>query len=264
MLTLLAAANPEARPALKAPLAPLALIDLIEAQRYGVEYQPLVSASTDEIAGYEALARFFTASGAPLPPQPVFDALHANPLTLFRVEYAMKRLQIEHAPRTERLLLNVDPDAFAAVDDGGDEHPLVELVAACPHAIVEIIENSNLNDAQMSARLATALGARGVPLALDDIGAPGSMLALPVLLGVDYLKFDRSWLSALEHSVPRAALRHLVAFARETGKRTVLEGVEGESQRRLATELGVDYVQGYLFRSAFRRVEPPRPGSRAR
>lgn len=261
MLTLLAATRADAALPTKTRLAPMALIELLEAQRYGVEYQPLMAASTNEIAGYEALARFFTAAGEPLPPQRVFDALHASPLTLFQVEYAMKHLQIEHAPVAERLLLNVDPDAFAAVDDGGDNHPLVELVAACPQAVVEIIENSTLNDAQMSARLATALGARGVPLALDDIGAPGSMLALPVLLSVDYLKFDRSWLDALAHSVHRAALRHLVAFARETGKRTVLEGVENEGQRRLATELGVDYVQGYLFRSAFCRVEPPRPAA---
>lgn len=240
-------------------LSPLALLDLLEQRRFGVEYQPLVEAGSERIVGYEALARFYDRAGRPWSPQRVFDALHTSPISLFQVEYALKQLQLAHAPGEGALFVNLDPDAFAAADGAAETHPLVELLASESRVVVEVIENSNLNDAQMSCRLVDCFLARGVSLALDDIGAPSTMIALPVLLAVDYLKFDRAWLGMLADPVCRAALRHLVAFARETGKRTVLEGIETEAHRGLARELGVDYLQGYLYRSAFRSVREASP-----
>ena len=43
-----------------------------------------------------------------------------------------------------------------------------------------------------------------------------------------------------------------VRMARETGARTVLEGVETTAEFVLARDLGVDLVQGFLFRDRAR------------
>lgn len=230
------------------------LLDLIERRRFGVEYQPLVSLVDGEIMGYEALARFYDARGESLPPQQVFDSLHSSPLSLFQVEYEMKRLQLEYQPAGGlRLFLNLDPDAFQAGMCEGP-HPLVELLAGRPGVVVEIIENSSINDAQISDTMAAAFSGSQVRLALDDIGAPGSMLSLPILLGVDYLKFDRSWVCYPDDPTRCSALRHLVAFARECGKSTVLEGIEEAAQLDFARSIGFDYVQGFLYRECFLRI----------
>lgn len=227
------------------------LLNLVEQRRFGVEYQPVVAVDDGSIIGYEALARFYGTGGVLLSPQSVFDALHRSPLTLFQVEYEMKRLQLAHAPaQAPRLFVNLDPDAFQAGDQG-DCHPLVTLLAAHPGIVVEIIENSSINDAEISDAMAAAFAGRQVELALDDIGAPRTMLSLPILLGVDFLKFDRSWVLHPEDPVRCAALRHLVAFARECGKRTILEGVEQESHLAFAAAIGFDYVQGFLYRHLF-------------
>lgn len=227
------------------------MLDIIERRRFGVEYQPVVSVIDRTIVGHEALARFYGQNGNMLSPQLVFDSLHASPLSLFQVEFAMKRLQLAHAPAgCGRLFVNLDPDAFQAGGDGG-AHALVTLLSRHPNVVVEIIENSNINDANISGAMAAAFSGNGVELALDDIGAPGSMLSLPILLTVDFLKFDRSWVLHQNDPVRRAALRHLVAFARECGKRTILEGVEEEAQMAFAAAIGFDYVQGFLFRPAF-------------
>jgi EAL domain-containing protein (putative c-di-GMP-specific phosphodiesterase class I) len=74
------------------------LLDLMRARRYGVEYQPIVELSGGEIIAYEALARFYAVDGQPLAPKPVFDALHASPLSLYHVEYDMKQLQLATRP----------------------------------------------------------------------------------------------------------------------------------------------------------------------
>jgi EAL domain-containing protein (putative c-di-GMP-specific phosphodiesterase class I) len=49
-------------------------------------------------------------------------------------------------------------------------------------------------------------------------------------------------------------------MARETGARTILEGVETASDLQLAQELGVDWVQGWFFKEL--AVESPRPDLR--
>lgn len=230
------------------------LLSLIEGRRFGVEYQPVIALGDGTVFGWEALARFHGADGAALEPQKVFDALHANPLSLFQVEYEMKRLQLAHAPADgARLFLNIDPDAFAV---GADEprHPLVALLSGRSGVVVEIIENSSLNDADIGEAMCAAFVEADIELALDDIGAPRSMLSLPIMLSVDVLKFDRSWITHRGDAVRRAALRHLVAFARESGKTTILEGVESPEHLAFARAMGVDCVQGFAFRHLFLRT----------
>lgn len=230
------------------------LLALIEGRRFGVEYQPVIAVGDGSVFGWEALARFHGADGAALEPQKVFDALHANPLSLFQVEYEMKRLQLAHAPVDgTRLFLNIDPDAFAV---GADEpqHPLVTLLQERPGVVVEIIENSSLNDADIGEAMCAAFVGSQIELALDDIGAPRSMLSLPIFLSVDFLKFDRSWLTHRSDPVRCAALRHLVAFARECGRKTILEGIENQDHLTFAQVIGVDCVQGYFFKDRFRQA----------
>lgn len=228
-----------------------ALLDLIDNRRFGVEYQPVISIHNGAIVGYEALARFYSGNGAQLSPQLVFDSLHISPLSLFQVEYEMKRLQLTHAPDPSvRLFLNIDPDAFLAGSDG-EAHPMVKLLSQRPGIVVEIIENSSINDADISDAMASAFSASHIELALDDIGAPRTLLSLPILLTVDFLKFDRSWVLHPDDTVRCAALRHLVGFARECGKTTILEGVEQEAHLAFAKSIGFDCVQGFLYRPLF-------------
>lgn len=228
------------------------LIDLLEERRFGVEYQPIVALSDGKIFGYEALARFYTDDGSLLAPQQVFDALHASPLTLYIVEYEMKRLQLMHAPADGlRLFINLDPDAFQTGCNGA-VNSLVELLKSVPDIVVEIIENSTISDAVMSETMARAFADNGLELALDDIGAAQSMLSIEILLSVDFLKFDRSWVGHLRNPVRCTLLRHLVAFARGCGKRTILEGVECETHLAFARDIGFDFVQGFLYTPLFR------------
>lgn len=241
-----------------ARVPPALLLDLIRNQRYGVEYQPIVDIRRDEFIAYEALARFFAADGQPLAPKPVFDALHASLLSLYHVEYDIKQLQLAHSPNAAQLFVNLDPDTYG-VTAGEAEDPLLTLMGSHAGLVVEIIENSSISDAALSQQLAEAFSARGVRLALDDIGAPNSMISLDVMMAVDWFKFDRSWLARAREPRSRAALVHLIGFAHECNCRVILEGVERPEDLETAHALGVDCVQGYLYRKHFRSVGQPRP-----
>lgn len=227
------------------------LLDIIEHQRIGAEFQPIKHTDTLATIGHEALARFYKRSGQPIPPQTVFATLHDSPVTLVQAELMSKRWQIDSAPQDGLLFLNLDPDAFTTSSSTPDQHPMLQLVDQPDRIVVEIIENASIQDADRSMWLAECLAARGILTALDDIGGIGTMLSLPILCNVDIFKFDRHWLQAIRQPAQRRMLKMLLNYAREENKKTILEGVETADDLAIARELQVDYVQGYLFRPEF-------------
>ncbi len=241
-------------------ISPATLLDFLGGKGIGVEYQPIVSTQDRRVLGHEALARFRMNGGERLSPDRVFRALHDSPLSLFQMEYRVKQLQVQHAPDSPNLFLNIDQDAFE-VFLHEPVHPMVELLRHRPDTVVEIIENSSVSDAQVSIAMQQAFGDAGLPLALDDVGAQDSLVSFDLLAGVDYVKLARDWLCRLTGTGADALFEALIIFAKASGKLVILEGVENEQQFERARELGVDAVQGFLFRDDFIQVWQPGPGA---
>ncbi|MBO1518122.1 EAL domain-containing protein [Oceanisphaera pacifica] len=231
------------------------LYQLLQQRHFGVEYQPIIDLHTNTIMGWEALARFYTTDNTPIRPDWVFEALHADELCLFNIEYQMKKLQLAHAPKEGLLFLNIDPHAFAVFGDH-QSNPLLALLVDKHDVVIEIIENTDANDARHSSAMSHAFKKQGLLMALDDVGDSNSMLSFEVLLHMDYLKLDRSWLTHRHKATHRYLLEALCSFAHRSGKKLILEGVENEQDLRFARKLGVNYVQGFLYRPQFRQYSP--------
>jgi len=218
---------------------------------FAVEYQPIIDLATGATVAHEALSRFFDVQGRPIPPGAVFARLHEDPSLLLYVEAETKRFQIENAPDGP-LHLNVDPDSFHAGRNGAEGNALLDLLQShrAP-VVVEVIETMTYADARLGRELVQALRARNMVVALDDVGAPDTLISLEVLKDADVLKLDASWFMRIADPRERAILDALLGLARRLGARTVLEGVETEAQLETAVALGVDAVQGYLYRGRF-------------
>lgn len=229
--------------------------ELIESQRYGVEYQPMICTRSGEIVAYEALARFYTHDNQVMPPFVVFDFLHHNLALLGKVECDLKKIQIEHAPDTHELFVNVDPHAVGQTIELQDE-ALIHLLMDNSGVIVELIENSNIHDAKAALALHNVLKAKEVQTALDDIGADHALISLEILSLVNYLKFDRSWLKKIKKQRHEFLFRSMLEFGRQSNKASVLEGIENEDMFNTAKQYDVDRVQGFHFRKQFLSVKP--------
>jgi len=226
------------------------VLALVLGRRFAVEYQPIVDLHTGETVGHEALSRFFDAQDRPVSPDAVFARLHDDPSLLLYVEAETKRFQIENAPDGP-LHLNVDPDSFHAGRNGSGNGLLDVIQARAQPVVVEVIETMCFADARYGRELVRALRERSMTVALDDVGAPDALLSLETLKYADVLKLDASWLRRVSDPRERAILEALLGLARRLGARTILEGVETEAHLELATALGVDAVQGFLFRGRF-------------
>lgn len=231
------------------------LLNIIEQQAYGVEYQPIISVTSGEVYAYEALSRFFDSNGNSVRPDLVFSALHESPLTLHQVELAQKKIQLAHAPSNHCLFVNLDQDSYFEGQLGKEassHNAYVTLFKAFDgELVVELIENSEINDAKMSLQMIRSMGIHQIKTAIDDVCNEHSMLSTMVLERVDFIKFD-SLVVANQHDDKFLKLvRALIAYAKSSNKIIILEGVETQDDLTFANELGVDYVQGFLFKSQF-------------
>jgi EAL domain-containing protein (putative c-di-GMP-specific phosphodiesterase class I) len=92
------------------------------------------------------------------------------------------------------------------------------------------------------------LGAAGIAVSIDNVGAEYSTLAGLEQLPVVELKVARHLVNGCaEDRLKRALCTTILDIARRIGARAVAEGVETRADLLVAREIGFDLVQGFLF-----------------
>ncbi|KGJ93868.1 EAL domain-containing protein [Colwellia psychrerythraea] len=232
------------------------LIDLIENKRFGVEYQPIVSCRSQEIYAYESLARFYTADNKAIRPDLVYESLHTSPLSLFQVEYQQKKLQLSYAINGHDIFVNLDQDSYFSSGIIDQNNPFLKLFKEFQKStvVVELIENSEINDAIMSLAMIDNLAKNNIPTAIDDVCNPQSMISTSVIQLVDYIKLDKFVIKNKNNRNFMLLVKSIIDYAHSTNKEVILEGVETAEDLRLATQLKCDFVQGFYYRDRFKNV----------
>jgi EAL domain-containing protein (putative c-di-GMP-specific phosphodiesterase class I)/GGDEF domain-containing protein len=116
--------------------------------------------------------------------------------------------------------------------------------------MIEITESSAIADLELARAHVERLSEMGLAIALDDFGTGLATFDYLKRLRADVLKIDGSFIrQVVDDPLDREIVATIVRIARATGARTVAEWIETPEQRALATELGVDYLQGRLIAS---------------
>jgi len=240
----------------KTLLKPECLIDLIEHKRFGVEYQPIVCCKSQEIFAYESLARFFSKSNQAIRPDLVYESLHSSPLSLFQVEYQQKKLQLSFAVNNYDLFVNLDQDSYFSSGVIDQSNPFLKLFKDYRKAniVVELIENSEINDAIMSLAMIDNLAKNNISTAIDDVCNPQSMISTSVIQLVDYIKLDKFIFKNKKNKNFMLLVKSIIDYAHSTDKKIILEGVETANDLLLAKQLNVDFIQGFYYREQFKNV----------
>jgi EAL domain-containing protein (putative c-di-GMP-specific phosphodiesterase class I) len=120
-----------------------------------------------------------------------------------------------------------------------------------PHldrVILEITENSLLEDTPGVVAEMERLIGDGLNFAVDDMGAGYSGLRQITAVRPSYLKLDRSLISGIDSDPDRGALvSAMLGYVRQTGGHLIAEGVETEAELDTLRRLGVTLIQGYLL-----------------
>ncbi|NQY49545.1 MAG: EAL domain-containing protein [Colwellia sp.] len=232
------------------------LIDLLENRRFGVEYQPIISCKSQDIFAYESLARFYTADNKSIRPDLVYESLHSSPLSLFQIEYQQKKLQLSYAVNGHDIFVNLDQDSYFSCGVIDQSNPFLKLFKEFQksNVVVELIENSEINDAIMSLAMIDNLAKNNIPTAIDDVCNPQSMISTSVIQLVNYIKLDKFVIKNKNNRNFMLLVKSIIDYAHSTNKKIILEGVETPEDLRLAQQLKCDFVQGFHYRHLFKNV----------
>lgn len=225
-----------------AVLAASAALDSVES--VAALFQPVVELSTGRVVGYEALARWPSPSLAM--PQDVF-ALARERGVVGRVDVACRAAALRAAreraySRPVRFFLNIEPGCFV---DEGDVESHLDAIGDDLDVVLEITERDLDRNVPLLMALVRGARARGMAVAMDDVGATPATLQLLASIAPDIVKLDASIVRSPYRS--RTAVRQVQAHVRSTGAVLLAEGIETRRHLRRAMSLGATLGQGWMF-----------------
>lgn len=218
---------------------------IIDTQSFWVEYEPIIDMKKGDIFGYEALARFVI-EGKQIPPTPILEVAHEESELFFHLERALKIMQLAHRPKKGILFVNIDPHNFSDSDKIRYWHTLFRGIQ---NLCIEVTENTGDMQVSLLSYCLDEIQKSGIPIAQDDIGNDQKPFCFDLTKRAQFLKFDRTWLLKIRACADyQEILKGFLSFAKAQGKKSILEGIESEEDFAVAKELGVDFVQGYIFK----------------
>jgi diguanylate cyclase (GGDEF)-like protein len=214
-------------------------------------FQPLIDLATQEIVGFEALARWRSPDGTMLDAENFIEAAErtglVGPLTLTVVEQAMK--EARDWPANLKLAVNVSPVQFR---DPTLAEQILKLLSATGFPAnrleIEITEASLLEDREQVLTIIESLRNVGVRISLDDFGTGYASLAQVNRLPLDRIKIDKSFITTIVKSQRTAEIVNTIAALGHTLDVPIsAEGVESEQIRAALEQFGCSEAQGWLF-----------------
>lgn len=228
------------------------LFHAIEEERIDAWFQPVVRVADGNMAAVEVLARLPADNGAVIAAAdfvPIAEKLGV----MFRADLVVMRtafVRVAANGFAGAIFLNISPRALLM--RGFVEAVLRSAADAgiAPERLVfEIAERETAPGRALFEEFIDAIKAHGCKLAVDGCGAScaaASSLEPLRRLPVDFLKIDGEVVRHLPVSeTDRAAVRAIVALAAELGIPTIAGQVESADTLAAATELGIDFVQGF-------------------
>jgi EAL domain-containing protein (putative c-di-GMP-specific phosphodiesterase class I) len=214
---------------------------VIEAEGPVLLLQPIVDLTTGERVGAEALSRF--PADWERTPDVCFAEAHSVGLG-HRLELLALQRAAEHLPRVGGYVaMNVSPATLVT-------QACRELLDGLPldRILLELTEHERVEDYAMLTSTLAPFRARGLRLAIDDVGAGFSSLRHIVVTAPDVIKIDHSIVSGMDRDpVLSKLVASLVEFGHGCGAQVVAEGVETAGEATALLALGVDQGQGWLF-----------------
>ena len=226
----------------------------LDRKEFDAFLQPVIELSSNQVVGYEALARWRSEKFSLVSPDR-FIALAARNGVLPRLTRQIISRVLAYAVKLrERGLvwhMSVNIGAEDLVDTGLPES-LAEMLAIHdlpPGSLtLELTESSAaLNEVAMFGILAR-MRLKGIALAIDDYGIAYSGLDRLSSIPFTWLKIDKQFISSMmTNRNARMIVESSVAMAKRLNMRTVAEGIETEDQRDLLKKIGCEFGQGHLL-----------------
>ncbi len=222
---------------------------------FTVHYQPQLEASSLELVGLEALARWQDPVRGMIPPEqfiPVAEEtglIHQIGRQILLAACCQGRAWQEQGFKPLRIAINISAHQLRRPDFVGlVEASLAESGFAPRLLELEITESSLIGEAFDIASKLRLLKSLGVCITIDDFGTKYSSLSYLKRLPIDRLKIDRAFVRDIPaDSSSMEIASAIIAMARSLHLEVVAEGVENQQQAEFLRSKGCHYLQGFFY-----------------
>jgi len=227
--------------------------DLRETLRTGglyIDYHPIVVTETQEIFGYEALARGTLKSMRR--PEVMFEVAGQTDM-IWELSRLCRNTAIsgmkKRLDKDQLLFLNIDPHDFT--DPAFTETDMD--VPDPARVVLEITERTAIRDYPKFRGRLKDFRDRGYRFAVDDAGSGYAGLGSIANLEPDFIKLDISLINCIDvNFIKQSLVEQMIGFANKHDAMVIAEGVETAEEYETVKKLGVHLVQGFY-------LHPPPP-----
>ena len=229
-----------------------------------VYYQPIVSLSTHQTTGFEALVRWHHPDRGIVPPGefiPIvppgefIPCLEETGLVvragLIVLRQACTQLQQWHRQGWTDLAVSVNLSVrqFASPTLLADIDQVLAETGLNPASLkLEVTESAIMENAESVITLLHALRDRQIQISIDDFGTGYSSLGYLHRFPIDGLKIDRSFVQDMRPAQRNyQVVETIITLSNQLGLAVVAEGIETHDQLQALQDLGCELGQGFFF-----------------
>ena len=228
----------------------------IDSQQLYLNYQPIVSLSTENISCLEALVRWKHDSLGIIPPDKFIPICEETgqiiSLGRWVLSEACSQLMTwqKSLPYEKAITISINlsriqiyhPELIPQIDLFLDSFNLKGK-----NLKLEITESTLMENTLAVTKVLEQLKEREIQLCLDDFGTGYSSLSYLRYLPVDIVKIDRCFIAETFNSKNYDIVKAIIDLAHSLGLDVVAEGIENKEQLEILRGLGCEYGQGYYF-----------------
>jgi len=227
------------------------LADAIEAGEVVPYFQPFINLETNQVTGFEVLARWqhptkgLISPGVFIPIAEDIGVLRMLTLSILRQACMAARDWPSHIT----LAINISPTDLSNDAVMQDFVKILRETGISPSRLeIEITENAFVEESTAITDVITKLKNEGVSISIDDFGTGYSSLHHLRVLPFDKIKIDQSFIKDMaSNEDSRKIVQTVIALGKSLGLPTTAEGIEVGDNRDVLQELGCTIGQGYLF-----------------
>lgn len=226
----------------------------LEQHEFQLHYQPIVSLTTGQTVGFEALVRWQHPQRGMISPGDFIPIAEATGLIIPLGQWILQTAcqQLKHWQRYDPSLImsvNLSGQQLTQPDWADYVEQTLARAGFGGHFLkLEITESVAMQDVDGAIALLLRLKALNVQLSIDDFGTGYSSLSYLHRFPVDTLKIDRAFVNQMATTQEGDAIvQTIVGLAHNLKMTVVAEGVETPAQLAALQTIGCEYGQGYFF-----------------
>lgn len=226
----------------------------IENGHFKLYLQPKVDLKTGRIVDAEALVRWCDPIRGMIPLGEFLPEMETNgliaELDMYLFNQACGRIQrwIRELGKKIKISVNLSKFYFyrpSFLEDYSNVFEKYDIPKSCIE--IELLESIVLNNTKRLQEVVNQIRDYGFGCALDDFGSGFSSYGILANADISVLKIDRSLFQDAENIKERRVVGHIVELAHELGMTVVAEGIETQHYVDYLSEIGCDYIQGFIF-----------------